>query len=75
MSKFKLPKKLSNNTKTVISYTFDDSVYGHEIKPEWNMSMIDAMWYCQCRAEGNSQAKVEKAWHEYVEQMFNEELW
>jgi hypothetical protein len=45
--------------------TFDDTKFGKEIQEEWGMSMIDAMWYCQCREEGHSPEEVYDAWVKY----------
>ena len=70
MSKFKLPKKLRSNNKTLNLFTFDDSVYGHEIKDEWGYSMIDAMTYCKNREMGYSPEECHNAWLQY-----QEELW
>ena len=50
--KFKLPKKFQNKNINIITFDFDDSVYGSEIKPEWGYSMIDAMCYCKNREIG-----------------------
>lgn len=77
MSTFKLPSKFTNKSKTIINYTFDDSVYGHEIKDEWGFSMIDAMCYCGNREKGYSAEECYQIFLKYREEEMKkfEELW
>jgi len=60
--------------KTVISYTFDDSVYGHEIKDEWMYSMVDAACYCHNRAIGMSPTQAHQVKLD-EEARFMAEMW
>lgn len=70
--KFKLPKKFQSNNIHIISFQFDDSVFGHEIKDEWGYSMVDAMCYCKNREIGLTPEESHQVLLDYEEQVMNE---